>query len=600
MMIICVISSFGQATISMEKNDGVFYIPGKVNGLPLKFIFDTGASNVYISITEALFMLKNDYISEKDFGGISYAQVADGSIVENTEVILREIEVAGIKLNNVKAYVSNSLNAPLLFGQSAIQQLGSIQISGDKLIISNGSDLTSNEKAFSLYQRSYQESEAGNYDNAIKLSEEALGLCSDKQLRALLYDNIAYAYYHSNRKDDAIYALNAALGEDIMCEQPAYNLGVYYFEMGEITKALRALNIFIERHKDTQNKDLLAAVYAYKGDCHSENGEVKYAEDAYKQSLSLISNTQSMLGLADLYLNTNRYSDAIPLYKTALEYEPNRMSNIKRHHQLGYCYARLNMSSESLCAFRNCLAALAANRDIIEQAMKSEDEDINNAAIFNLRLGFTAQLWIARLTNNPTETIKNYEQVFRIPGISNEFTFHDFLNWASAYNANGKNPDSMEKALVVLKKGLEVFPDNPEILYYCSLCTDSGSMECHNYLKRVLEHEYTYKPISFDYGTVNNNLAWYYFLNCQYSLGLTYAKKAISQNPEHAYSWETIGEIYYYLGQYQDCINAVTKCIELADKKYLSSYEYRAKSYIKLGKNKEAEKDYSTIKLMSK
>lgn len=147
MMIITIISSFAQVTITMENKGGVYYIPGKVNELPLQFIFDTGASNVYISLTEALFMLKNGYISENDFGGSSYSQVADGSIVENTEITLREIEIAGIKLNNVKASVSNSLNAPLLFGQSAIQKLEPVQINGNKLIISNGRNLPSNENA---------------------------------------------------------------------------------------------------------------------------------------------------------------------------------------------------------------------------------------------------------------------------------------------------------------------------------------------------------------------------------------------------------------------------------------------------------------------
>lgn len=238
----------------MEKRDGVFYIPGKVNGLPLQFIFDTGASDVNISLTEALFMLKNGYISQTDLGGTSYAQVADGSIVENTEVTLREIEVGGIKLKNIKAYVSNSLNAPLLFGQTAIQKLGPIQINGTQLVISNGTMLPSNEDAFALYHKAYQESEAENFDNAINLSEKALKIATDKQLRAMLYDNIAYAYYNSGRKEEAITALNKAIGEDLTCEQPAYNLGVYYFEMGQVDKALRALNLFIQRFKGTQER----------------------------------------------------------------------------------------------------------------------------------------------------------------------------------------------------------------------------------------------------------------------------------------------------------------------------------------------------------
>lgn len=596
-MIFSILSSFAQTTITMEKKGGVFYIPGKVNGLPLQFIFDTGASNVYISLTEALFMLKNDYISQKDLGGTSYAQVADGSIVENTEVTLREIEVAGIKLHNIKAYVSNSLDAPLLFGQSAIQQLGPIQINGNQLTISNGSNLPSNENAFSLYQRAYQESEAGNYDNAIKLSEQAIAMSTDKELRAMLYDNMAYAFYHSNRQDKAIDALNAALGEDMMCEQAAYNLGVYYYEMGMTAKALRAFNQFIDRHKKPRNKEFLAAAYAYKGDCHSKNGEIKDAETAYKNSLSIMKSTQPMLGLADLYLNTNRYSEAVPLYKSALEYEPNRMSNIKRHHQLGYCFARLNNNAESVKAFKHCLDAIGANYELIDFAMKSGDEEMQNTAFFNLNLGFTAQLWIARLTNDPTETIKNYEQIFEIPGISDEFMVQDFYNWAAAYTVNGVNSRSKAKALEVFKKGLTATSNNPEILFACSYYTDAETKEHLEYLLSILDSEYTYTPVNFDYGTVYNNIAWHYTLNKNFKEALPYAQTAIRLNPEHTYSWDTLGEIYYNLGRYQESIDAFAHCLESDDLAQLKkAHQYRGDSYNKLGKKKEAQRELNLAK----
>ena len=597
MMIIATLSSFAQVTISMENKGGVFYIPGKVNGLPLQFIFDTGASNVYISLTEALFMLKNDYISETDFGGSSYAQVADGSIVENTEITLREIEVAGIKLYNIKAYVSNSLNAPLLFGQSAIQKLGPIQIDGNKLIISNGKNLPSNETAFSLYQKAYQESEAGNYDNAIKLSEQAIAMSTDKQLRAILYDNIAYAYYHSGRKEKAIDALNAAIGEDLMCEQPAYNLGVYHFEMGQYAQALRALNIFVERHKNTKDKDLLAAAYAYKGDCHNKNGQVVEAESAYKNSLALSSNTQSMLGLADLYLNNQRYSEAIPLYQTALKYEPNRLSNIKRHHQLALCFSRLNHNSDALSAYRDCISAIAANRDLIGFALKSDDESLQNDASYYIYLGYTAQLWIARLTTEPSETITNYEQVVNIPGLTDEMTFQDFNHWASAYLVNGNTPRALSKALEILKKGLEVFPNNPELLYSCSHCTEEASTEHLDYLVRILDYEYKYKPIFFDFGTIYNNIAWHYTLNKNYKEGLSYAQTAVRLNPEHIYSWDTLGEIYYNLGKYEECIEAFSHCLKSEEPEQIKkAHTYRGNSYIHLGKKKDGNRELDLAK----
>jgi clan AA aspartic protease (TIGR02281 family) len=122
----------------MEKEGGVYTIPCSVNGLKLRFIFDTGASNVCISLSEATFMLKNGYLDERDIIGLSSSRIADGKLVENTRIILREIEIEGIKLYNIEATVMHNLSAPLLLGQSAIQQLGKIELNGDELLIFNG------------------------------------------------------------------------------------------------------------------------------------------------------------------------------------------------------------------------------------------------------------------------------------------------------------------------------------------------------------------------------------------------------------------------------------------------------------------------------
>ena len=92
----------GQIVIEMERQGDLFAIPCKVNGLPIKLLFDTGASGVSISLTEALFMYKNGYLSDDDIGGTVYSQIANGDIVENTEITIREIEIGGLKLSNIK------------------------------------------------------------------------------------------------------------------------------------------------------------------------------------------------------------------------------------------------------------------------------------------------------------------------------------------------------------------------------------------------------------------------------------------------------------------------------------------------------------------
>ncbi|MCQ2347386.1 MAG: retroviral-like aspartic protease family protein, partial [Paludibacteraceae bacterium] len=119
--------------IQMTKEGGVYTIPCIVNGVKMNFVFDTGASNVCISLTEALFLYKNGYIDDEDIGGKTKSVVADGSITTNTKLTLKTIEIGGIVLRNVDALVSSNIEAPLLLGQSALQKLGKFEIDGDSL-----------------------------------------------------------------------------------------------------------------------------------------------------------------------------------------------------------------------------------------------------------------------------------------------------------------------------------------------------------------------------------------------------------------------------------------------------------------------------------
>lgn len=115
--------------IKMKKMKGNTYlISCKVNGLPLDFIFDTGASSVTLSRKQATFMLKNGYLSKSDIIGTNAYQTATGDIAIGAVVKLKKIDINGLILNNVEASIINSDSAPLLLGQSALSRLGKIQI----------------------------------------------------------------------------------------------------------------------------------------------------------------------------------------------------------------------------------------------------------------------------------------------------------------------------------------------------------------------------------------------------------------------------------------------------------------------------------------
>lgn len=119
--------------------DGVTEVNCKINQLPLKFIFDTGASTVTLSLVEANFMMKNGYIKKSDVVGSKYFYDANGDISEGTLINLQEIDIDGLKLKNVQAIVVRNQKAPLLLGQSVLSRLGYIEIDNNnkKLVITH-------------------------------------------------------------------------------------------------------------------------------------------------------------------------------------------------------------------------------------------------------------------------------------------------------------------------------------------------------------------------------------------------------------------------------------------------------------------------------
>lgn len=114
--------------IPFVKEDGVCKVKCSINGLPLHFVFDTGASDVTISNVEAAFMMKNGYLDRRDVVGNQRYMDANGDINVGTVINLKSVSIGDLELKNVRASVVRSQKAPLLLGQSVLGRLGKIEI----------------------------------------------------------------------------------------------------------------------------------------------------------------------------------------------------------------------------------------------------------------------------------------------------------------------------------------------------------------------------------------------------------------------------------------------------------------------------------------
>ena len=118
--------------VPFRNENGVKYVAVKVNGVGFEMIFDTGCSGALISVAEANYLYQKGKLSQDDILGTAQSQIADGSVVENMVVNLKEVVINDqILCPNVKATVSANINAPLLLGNEILDRLATIKIDNE-------------------------------------------------------------------------------------------------------------------------------------------------------------------------------------------------------------------------------------------------------------------------------------------------------------------------------------------------------------------------------------------------------------------------------------------------------------------------------------
>lgn len=121
-----------EIVVPFRNENGVKYVAVKVNGVGFEMIFDTGCSDALISVAEANYLYQKGKLTQEDILGTAQSQIADGSVVENMVVNLKEVVINDqILCPNVKATVSGNIKAPLLLGNEILDRLATIKIDNE-------------------------------------------------------------------------------------------------------------------------------------------------------------------------------------------------------------------------------------------------------------------------------------------------------------------------------------------------------------------------------------------------------------------------------------------------------------------------------------
>ncbi|KGB82936.1 MAG: TIGR02281 family clan AA aspartic protease [Pseudomonadota bacterium] len=110
--------------------DGHFYLTVAVNGTPLQFVVDTGASQVVLTPEDA----RRVGIDPTGLAFSSEARTANG-VVQTAPVRLNEVQLGPLEDRNVRAWVNSGEMDMSLLGMSYLQRFEKMEITRDLLVL---------------------------------------------------------------------------------------------------------------------------------------------------------------------------------------------------------------------------------------------------------------------------------------------------------------------------------------------------------------------------------------------------------------------------------------------------------------------------------
>ena len=110
--------------------DGHYYLTAEVNGAPIRFVVDTGASQIVLSQTDAARI----GIDTENLAYLGRAYTANGE-VRTAPVRLDSVAVGPVRHEDVRAVVNQGQMDGSLLGMSYLQRFSSIEITGGTLVL---------------------------------------------------------------------------------------------------------------------------------------------------------------------------------------------------------------------------------------------------------------------------------------------------------------------------------------------------------------------------------------------------------------------------------------------------------------------------------
>ncbi len=123
--------------IPIEVTDHGVFITAEVNTVPMRFMLDTGCSDVMLTSAELYYLSHMGLIDVNKQSGTAMCKYANGDSKECPVYTLKSIKLGNAEVNDVSCTIEEHADVMPLLGQSVIKALGKMHIDYEnkKLII---------------------------------------------------------------------------------------------------------------------------------------------------------------------------------------------------------------------------------------------------------------------------------------------------------------------------------------------------------------------------------------------------------------------------------------------------------------------------------
>ena len=294
----------------------------------------------------------------------------------------------------------------------------------------------------------------------------------------------------------------------------------------------------------------------------------------------------SILFLSSLSYSQNRYSQTTtssytPMTLSEMMVVPQNLSN------------KYNENQKYLYSLKNWILELKPQISDLNYLTRLNNEYSDLESIENKDLSKYTK-YLNQTENAIKKIISDYntwikEEYSSQNNTNNNQNSNDYSLLAIKYY----NEKDYPKAIINLSKYLETDKNNTDALFYRAMAKSelNDLYGAINDYDKIIELNSNYPIQVAKFATVYNNKAYSLVRLKKYQEALPFVEKALELDKTEWFIWDTRGEIYYNLANYDKSLKDLNKAIELKEND--NSYFLRGLVYIKLGQKEKGCKDLS-------